>query len=153
VREARAAACLAGTSRQPPRDLATTQLWQTVGVHTMAREDSPVLTTPSHDDPVLGEVVRRLVEVYHPERIYMFGSVARGEAGPDSDYDLMILLPETAPRELRSEDIGYRVLRGIHAAADLLVLTRRDFDRQLHLKASLPATVVREGRTLYNAAA
>ncbi len=41
-------------------------------------------------DPVLGEVVRRLVEAYNPERIYLFGSVARGESGPDSDCDIMV---------------------------------------------------------------
>jgi predicted nucleotidyltransferase len=40
-------------------------------------------------DPVLAGVVRRLVEAYSPERIYLFGSVVRGEAGPDSDYGIM----------------------------------------------------------------
>jgi predicted nucleotidyltransferase len=44
---------------------------------------------PSPDAPALSEVLRRLVAAYDPERVYLFGSVARGEAGPDSDYDLM----------------------------------------------------------------
>jgi len=61
----------------------------------------PITTIPAADDPVLGEVVRRLVHVYRPERIYLFGSTARGDAGPDSDYDLMIILPDEAPRELQ----------------------------------------------------
>jgi len=52
---------------------------------------------PSHRDPLLGEIVRRLTEVYRPKRIYLFGSTARGDAGPDSDYDLMIVLPDDAP--------------------------------------------------------
>ena len=47
-------------------------------------------------DPVLTEVVRRLVEAYCPERSYLFGSVARGEAGPDSDSD------DAPPERLRS---------------------------------------------------
>jgi hypothetical protein len=41
--------------------------------------------------------VRRLVEAYHPERIYLFGSKARGDAGPDSDFDLMVIVSDDAP--------------------------------------------------------
>jgi hypothetical protein len=42
------------------------------------------------NDPTLAEIVRRLVETFQPLRIYLFGSKARGDAGPDSDYDLLI---------------------------------------------------------------
>ena len=104
---------------------------------------------PSIDAPVLAEIVRRLAEAYRPERIYLFGSTARGDAGPDSDYDLMIIVREDAPLQLRSEDLAYRALRGTGTAADVLVWSRDDFDRQLHLKASLPSTVIREGKLLY----
>ncbi|MEK7405710.1 MAG: nucleotidyltransferase domain-containing protein [Acidobacteriota bacterium] len=107
---------------------------------------------PRSDNPLLSEIVRRLLGAYRPDRIYLFGSVARGDAGPDSDYDLMVILPDDAPANLRSEDPGYRALRGTGVAADVLVRTRSDFDRQLHLKASLPSTVVREGTLLYGAA-
>ena len=106
---------------------------------------------PSIDAPALAEIVRRLVEAYRPERIYLFGSTARGDAGPDSDYDLMIIVREDAPSDLRSEDLAYKALRGTGTAADVLVLTQNNFDRQLHLKASLPSTVIREGKLLYGA--
>jgi len=118
----------------------------------MTAEHATTFRRPSADDPVLAEIVRRLAEVYRPERIYLFGSVARGEAGLNSDYDLMILVPDAVPPRLRSEDAGYGVLRGTGAVADILVWTRGDFDRQLHLNASLPSTVVREGRVVYGAA-
>ena len=117
----------------------------------MDREGVATFKAPSADDPMLAEVVRRLVEAYRPERVYLFGSVARGEADPDSDYDLFVILPDATPEHLRSEDWGYRALRGTKTAADILVWTRTDFDRQLHLKASLPSTVLREGRLLYGA--
>jgi hypothetical protein len=52
-------------------------------------------------DPLLTEVVRRLVDTYDPERIYLFGSVARGDTGPDSDYDLMVIVPDSASPERR----------------------------------------------------
>ncbi len=107
------------------------------------------LQPPSADDPVLAEIVRRLVEVYRPERIYLFGSTARGDAGPDSDYDLMVILPDKAPLHLRRGIPGYRALRGTGVAADLQVWPLRDFNRQLHLKASFPSTIAREGKLLY----
>jgi hypothetical protein len=56
----------------------------------MALDHAPVFKVPTASDAALSEVVRRLVEAYRPERIYLFGSVARGDAGPDSDYDIMV---------------------------------------------------------------
>ncbi len=63
-------------------------------------------------DQTLAEMVRRLAEAFQPERLYLFGSKARGESGPDR-------------------------------------WTREAFDSRFHLKASLPSTIVREGRTVY----
>lgn len=102
-------------------------------------------------DPVLAEIVRRLVEAYRPERIYLFGSVARGEAGPDSDYDLMIVVPDDATPERRDSDLAYHVLRGTGVAADVLVCTHSYFEARRHLRASLPGTILREGRLLHAA--
>ena len=104
---------------------------------------------PSAEDPVLDEVVRRLVEVYHPLRIYLFGSAARGDAGPDSDYNIMVIVPDDAPLELRNGKLGYQALGGLGIAIDVMVLARRRFEEQLHLRASLPATVLDEGKLLY----
>jgi len=106
---------------------------------------------PSAGDPVLAEVVRRLVEVYHPLRIYLFGSAARGDAGPDSDYDIMVVVPDDAPRERQSAGLGYRALWDVGVAKDIVVWTQTEFNKRLHLRASLPATVMREGKLLYAA--
>jgi predicted nucleotidyltransferase len=117
----------------------------------MATEGSTVFRTPTASDPVLAEVVRRLVEAYRPERIYLFGSVARGDAGPDSDYDLMVVVPDDAPREMQDCDLAYRALRGLGIAKDVLVWTRGAFEERLPLKASLPSTILREGKLLHAA--
>ena len=69
------------------------------------------------DDRVLAELVRRLVEAFHPERIFLFGSKARGEAGPDGDYDLLVLVGDEAPPERRRSRIAYQALRGTRTAA------------------------------------
>jgi predicted nucleotidyltransferase len=115
----------------------------------MTSENRANLKTPAAGDPVLADMVRRLVEVYRPERIYLFGSVARGDAGPDSDYDLMVVVPDDAPPERQRSRPGYRAVRSLGAARDIFVSTAHDFQRQLHLKASFPSTVVREGIVLY----
>ena len=102
-------------------------------------------------DPKLAEIVRRLVEAYQPERIYLFGSVAREEAGPDSDYDLLVVVPDRAPPERKDSKLAYRVLWGTGAAADVIVWERTRFERRAHVVCSLPATVLREGKVLYAA--
>ncbi|MBI2913424.1 MAG: nucleotidyltransferase domain-containing protein [Chloroflexi bacterium] len=112
-----------------------------------AASDSDLLAR----DPVLAEIVRRLAEAYRPERIYLFGSVARGDAGPDSDHDLMLIVPDEAAPERRDSVLASRVLRGTGVAADVLVWTRSRFERRKHVVASLPATVLRDGRLLHAA--
>jgi len=110
------------------------------------------MTEPILDrDAALAEIVRRLVAAYQPERIYLFGSIARGDAGGDSDYDLMVIVPDDASGERRDSDLAYRALRGTGLAADVLVWTRSRFDRRAHVVASLPATILREGRLLHAA--
>jgi len=102
-------------------------------------------------DRDLAEVVKRLVAAYQPERIFLFGSAARGEAGPDSDYDLLVIVPDDASEERRRSRLAYTALRGTGIAADVLVCTHRYFAERLHLRASLPATVLREGKLLHAA--
>ena len=115
---------------------------------------SEAITTfrpPSASDLILTEIVRRLVEAYQPEKVYLFGSVARGDAGPDSDYDLLLVVPDEASEERRRSREAYRVLWGTGAAADVLVWTASQFESRLHLASSLPATVIREGKLLHAA--
>jgi predicted nucleotidyltransferase len=102
-------------------------------------------------DGVLAEIVRRLVAAYAPERIYLFGSTARGGAGPDSDYDLVVLVADDATGERSRSRLAYRVLRGTGAAADVLVWRRGPFELRARVVASLPAAVLREGRLLHAA--
>ena len=104
-------------------------------------------------DAKLAEIVRRLADAYHPLAIYLFGAKARGDAGPDSDYDLLVAVGDDAPAERRRSRLAYETLWrcGATGAVDALVCTQSYFDARRHLKASLPGTVVREGKLLYAA--
>jgi uncharacterized protein len=104
-------------------------------------------------EAAIPEIVRRLVEYYNPERIYLFGSVARGEAGPDSDLDFCVVLPDDAPKELYNGRIHSALSGwGIYTAMDIIPFPATEFDlRAAHVVSSLPATVVQEGRIVYDA--
>ena len=117
----------------------------------MSKSQIETFKPPSADDPVLREVVHRLRELYRPEQIYLFGSTARGESGPDSDYDLMVVVPDDMPALLRDSGRAYKAIWRLGVASDVLVWTRSNFEDRLHLKASLPSTIVREGKLLYAA--
>lgn len=103
-------------------------------------------------DQSIAEITRRLVDFYRPARIYLFGSVARGDDGPDSDLDFCVVLPDGDEASLHRRGV-HSALWGVPAAADIVRFPVSDFEaRAAHVKASLPATVLREGKLLYDAA-
>lgn len=102
-------------------------------------------------DPALTTIVQRLAEVYAPDRIYLFGSTARGDAGADSDYDLLVVVPNDTAAPLLRGRLGHEALADLGLSVDVVVRTVGYFDARAHLKASLPGTVLREGVLLYAA--
>jgi predicted nucleotidyltransferase len=97
------------------------------------------------------EITRRLVEFYQPVRIYLFGSTARGDSGPDSDFDFLVVVADATPDSVFRNGEVYGRLRGIGVPVDVVPWRRSDFDgRSAHVRSSLPATVVREGRLVYD---
>lgn len=102
-------------------------------------------------DPKLAELVRRLVATYQPARLYLFGSRGRGHAEPGSDYDLLMVFDRLEGPAYRIAQEAHTLVWGLGISADILVWARDDFDRRLSLKASLPATVVRDGMLLHAA--
>jgi predicted nucleotidyltransferase len=102
-------------------------------------------------DDAIAEITRRLIDFYQPERIYLFGSAARGDDTSDSDLDFCVVLPDYAPDDLLRTSAIYSHLRGLGHPKDVIPWRRGDFDaRAEHVRASLPATIVREGRLLYD---
>jgi predicted nucleotidyltransferase len=100
-------------------------------------------------DRTLAEMVQRLVAAFQPERIYLYGSRARGEGRPDSDYDLFMVVSGSALPRYRRDQAAFRSLCGIRASKEIVVFTRDEFNSKLSVVCSLPATVAREGKLLY----
>jgi uncharacterized protein len=115
-----------------------------------ANEETSVNEQPSGDGDVLAEVVRRIVRVAAPERIVLFGSAARGEAGSDSDLDLLVIKPGRYHRG-RLTDAIYRSLIGVGQAVDVVVVTPEDVDRYRDALGLVIAPALREGRVVYAA--
>ncbi|MGB2937166.1 MAG: nucleotidyltransferase domain-containing protein [Phycisphaerae bacterium] len=103
-------------------------------------------------DQVLEEMVQAIVREVDPERVYLFGSYARGEGGPDSDVDLLVVEREPfGPERSRLGEITRvrRALSTFRVAKDILVFSAEEF---AHWKDSLNhiiARCLREGRLLY----
>jgi predicted nucleotidyltransferase len=101
-------------------------------------------------DEAIAEITRRLVDYYRPERIYLFGSVARGDDGADSDLDFLVVVPDDVSEEKMCPGAARKAVRGTGFAKDIVTWRSTDFkERAAWVKCSLPATVVREGRVLY----
>jgi predicted nucleotidyltransferase len=101
------------------------------------------------NDPILKELIDRLVAAYQPLRLYLFGSRARGTQKNDSDYDILIIVDDNVPDEFKSATLAYKSLWGMHAAFDVLVWTNQEFKNRLHIPNSLPAEVIREGLLIH----
>jgi len=97
---------------------------------------------------VLDEVIRRVVEVAHPERIVLFGSMARGTAGPDSDLDLLVVKSGVAHRRRLAQQI-YSSLIGLETPVDILVVTPEDLEAYRDRVGTIIGPALDEGREVY----
>ncbi len=100
---------------------------------------------------LLDAIVGRLVSALEPERVYLFGSRARGDADPDSDFDILVVVAESPLPGYARDRLALRALRGLSVPVDAIVLTSAEFEKKLGVVCSLPATVDREGKLLYAA--
>jgi predicted nucleotidyltransferase len=101
------------------------------------------------DDPKLAEIVSRLVAAYAPERVFLFGSRARGEVELNSDYDILVVVSDDSPPDRGRSRLGYQALRGTGVATDVVVWRQASFDRRSRVNASLPHAALHEGLLLY----
>jgi predicted nucleotidyltransferase len=93
-------------------------------------------------------MVRRIVKLFHPEKIILFGSHARGSAGPDSDVDLLVVMPFSGSRREKQVEIRL-ALHSIRVPKDIVVTTPEDFLWRQELPGTIERPAAREGRVLY----
>ena len=99
-------------------------------------------------DQILNEIIRRIVETARPRKIILFGSAERGEMGPNSDLDLLVVMPSGVHRRNTARSI-YRNLIGVGFAADIVVVTEQDVERYRDNIGMVIKPAVEQGRLLY----
>jgi predicted nucleotidyltransferase len=97
---------------------------------------------------IIDQMVLRIVERFDPERIILFGSAARGEAGPESDVDLLVVMPIHGSRREKAVEIGVAV-NDIPVPKDIFVTTPEDFEWRKDIVGTIERPAVREGRLVY----
>lgn len=98
--------------------------------------------------PPLDEIARRIVQAFHPERIVLFGSRARGDAGSDSDVDLMVEMNTDATPAERS--LAVQALFGLRDwSLDVVVLTPAEMTAARGVTGTLVSMIDAEGRVIY----
>ena len=103
-----------------------------------------------HPDPqAIDELVRRIVEAVHPRRIVLFGSAARGEMGPNSDLDVLVIMPDGTHRRKTAQEI-YRRMWGFGFAKDIVVVTESDVQEYGMNPYMIIKNALEEGRELYH---
>jgi predicted nucleotidyltransferase len=103
-----------------------------------------------NSQPALRTLVDRIVRLVRPLRILVFGSAARGDMGPDSDIDLLVIMPAGAHRRRTAQRI-YTEIQGVGVPFDVVVATADDIEKHKQNVGLIYYAILREGREVYAA--
>ena len=103
------------------------------------------------DKVILADIIRRIVEVSpQPDKIILFGSAVRGEMGPDSDIDLLVIKRGRFNRRRLTTKI-YHNLYGAEAAVDAVLVTPEEVERYRDTHCLVICPALREGKLVCGA--
>jgi uncharacterized protein len=98
----------------------------------------------------IAPLVERIVANLNPEQIWLFGSRAEGRARPDSDYDLLAVLPDDAPESALDLGNAWELTCGLGIPADLVPCTKSDFEEEKHDVGTIARAAYLRGRRIYD---
>ena len=98
--------------------------------------------------PYLSEVVDRIVRKFHPVKIILFGSWARGSAREDSDLDLLVVLPKVEHKRKAAIEV-MRVLNGLPISKDVVITTPEEIKERGHVIGYILRPALEEGKVVY----
>jgi len=107
-------------------------------------------TTHTVSAVMLTELVRRIVAAVQPRRIILFGSAARGQMGPHSDLDVLVIMPDGIHRRETARQV-YRALRRFSMPKDVVVVTESDVERFGNEPSLVIHHALSEGKEIYHA--
>jgi predicted nucleotidyltransferase len=98
--------------------------------------------------PYLSEAVNRIVQNFHPIRIILFGSWARGSAREDSDLDLLVVMPKVEHKRKAAIQIG-NSLSNLPISKDIIVTTPEDIEKYGKSVGDILRPALEEGKVIY----
>jgi len=104
----------------------------------------------SPSEETLQEIIHRIVDVAHPEKIIMFGSAARGEMGANSDIDLLVIKNGEFNSRRLTSDIYVKMI-GVNQAVDIILTTPEQVEKYRNINYLIIAPALREGKEIYHA--
>lgn len=97
---------------------------------------------------LLKKTIDRILSLSDPEKIVLFGSHARGDAGEGSDVDILIIKESNIPRYKRG--VPFRLkLKGLFPSKDIVVYTPEEVEEWSEVPNAFITTILREGKVLY----
>lgn len=103
------------------------------------------------DSAIVGRAVDILSREMNPRRIVLFGSTARGEAGPESDIDLLVVMDGFESR-FAEMNRASRLLASLRVPVDVLIYTVDEVEQWSGVVNHILNEAVRSGRVVYDAA-
>jgi predicted nucleotidyltransferase len=104
---------------------------------------------PPIDDALIQEITRKIVDVFHPRRVILFGSRARGDYHEDSDVDIFVEMESDEKPWQRRMRVSSLFLRRWWPM-DILVYTPAEVEARRNSFASIIPDILEEGRVLYD---
>jgi predicted nucleotidyltransferase len=99
-------------------------------------------------DEVTSQIRQRLVDAFHPEKIILFGSQARGTADERSDVDILVICSFEGKRRHLMLEMD-RALQGLKLARDIMILKPEEFERDRQIPGTIARPAWKEGKVLY----
>ena len=97
----------------------------------------------------LDQLLERIVARLRPEEVWLFGSRAEGRARPDSDYDLLVVLPNGTPEAELDVVAAWTAVKGLDIPADVVPCTRAEFEEEKYEIDTLARAAFLRGRRIY----
>ena len=97
----------------------------------------------------INEVQQRLVKLYNPESIYIFGSYAWGKPDPESDLDILVVVDNYTKDRLQMITDGFKALHELGIFKDILVYSKKDFEKCSSDHTTICNRIIKEGKKVY----
>ena len=105
--------------------------------------------TPAIEPELPREALDLVIATWHPLEVWLYGSRAKGTHRPDSDWDLLVVVPDDTNPALLDLVEAWRSTRALRPPVEVYPVRRSEFDEGRQWLGSLAQIAVTEGRRLH----